>query len=267
MPVWQNNFHICIKIPPMEDISEEELLNRFRLHKDNEKMHFVNKAEKLAFKEQIHDISFIIGNYEQRFVTWFNKRHDSWGRLFGQPFDSELIEVSERSSSLMRVMAYITLNPVRAGLVADPKDFHFCGYADRLAAGRFGVDDDQLFDLFCSDVEAVSPKDKRGHFQKMFRAFMLGLKQFKSADSITLKEFFAKCDLKEELHWDDLFMHKCSFFTKCMVIGSEEFIREKIEKFSSAMGWKREHEPYTEDAWDRIYSLKSKRRKRAPANG
>ena len=40
-----NHFHICIKIPPMEDISKEELLKRFRLYKDNEKMYFLTSVQ------------------------------------------------------------------------------------------------------------------------------------------------------------------------------------------------------------------------------
>ena len=33
------------------------------------------------------------------------------------------------------VAAYIELNPVRAGLCADPKDYRYCGYAEALAKG------------------------------------------------------------------------------------------------------------------------------------
>jgi len=35
--------------------------------------------------------------------------------------------------------AHVDLNPVRAGIVNDPKDHHFCGYAEVVAA----VDSDQ----------------------------------------------------------------------------------------------------------------------------
>ena len=31
--------------------------------------------------------------------------------------------------------AYIDLNPVRAGLCADPKDYRYCGYAEALGKG------------------------------------------------------------------------------------------------------------------------------------
>ena len=256
-----------MKIPPIDRISDSELLKRYRVFRNDPEIDFISEAKKLDFKFKIHDISFIIGNFEQRFVQWFNREHNSWGRLFGQRFDSELIEVSEYSDSLLRCMAYVTLNPVRAGIVKDPKDFHFCGYADRLASGKTGLNDDEFFDLFCHKLTAESTKEKRSHFQQLFRAYMLGLKRFKSADSLTLKAFFAECDLADELHWDDIFIHKCRFFTKCLVIGSEAFIRNKLNKFADKMHWKREHQPYTEDEWNGIHSLKPKRRSRrgAPA--
>jgi hypothetical protein len=35
--------------------------------------------------------------------------------------------------------AYIDLNPVRAGIVEDPKDYRFCGYAEAVACSRPGL--------------------------------------------------------------------------------------------------------------------------------
>ena len=203
---------------------------------------------------------FIIGNFEQRFVQWFNKEHNSWGHFFGARFDSEMFEVSDQSDALLRIMAYVTLNPVRAGMVLDPKDYHFCGYADRLAGGIVGEFDHEFFDIFCRGIEAKGVRDKQKHFIEVFRAYMLGLNRFKSVDSQTLKEFFQEINLSETLQWDDVFIHKCRFFTKCAVIGSKAFVREKFSQFSGKMKWKRSHEPYTEDEWNDIYSLKPRRK-------
>src|ERR1700675_4225998 len=33
------------------------------------------------------------------------------------------------------VVAYVSLNPVRAGLCEDPKDYRYCGYAEAVARG------------------------------------------------------------------------------------------------------------------------------------
>ncbi len=95
----------------------------------------------------------------------------------------------------------------------------------------------------------------------VFRAFMLGLRRYKNADYQTVKEYLLieSNSPAEALRWDDVFIHKCRFFTKCLVIGSERFVREKLSQFSDKMKWKRSHKPYTEDEWHDIYSLKRKR--------
>ena len=118
---------------------------------------------------------------------------------------------------------------------------------------------DEFFDLFCRGIEANDIGDKQKKFREVFRAYMLGLRRYKNADSQTLAEFFREVNLSEELAWDDLFIHKCRFFTKCLVIGSEAFVREKLAKFSDKMNWEKNHEPYTEDEWNQIYSLKPRR--------
>ncbi|MEZ5431159.1 MAG: hypothetical protein R3F31_08270 [Verrucomicrobiales bacterium] len=39
-------------------------------------------------------------------------------------------------AALLTMAAYIDLNPVRAGMVDDPKDYRWCGYAEAVAGGR-----------------------------------------------------------------------------------------------------------------------------------
>jgi hypothetical protein len=41
--------------------------------------------------------------------------------------------VEGQGNALQTMAAYIDLNPVRAGLVEDPKDYRFCGYAEAVA--------------------------------------------------------------------------------------------------------------------------------------
>jgi hypothetical protein len=33
-----------------------------------------------------------VGNFQQRFTQWHNKRKDRWGKLFGSRFDSVLLD-------------------------------------------------------------------------------------------------------------------------------------------------------------------------------
>lgn len=51
--------------------------------------------------------------------------------LWAERFKSVLVEGF--GNALETVAAYIDLNPVWAGIVEDPKDYRFCGYAEAVA--------------------------------------------------------------------------------------------------------------------------------------
>jgi len=68
---------------------------------------------------------------KQRFAIWYNARHERYGTLWAERFTSSRVEGSGMAMRI--VAAYIDLNPVRAKLVKDPRDYPFCGYAQALA--------------------------------------------------------------------------------------------------------------------------------------
>ena len=65
---------------------------------------------------------------KQKFTLWFNRKHGREGTLWERRYQSVLVEGSW--DCLRKVAAYIDLNAVRAGMVADPKDYRWCGYAE-----------------------------------------------------------------------------------------------------------------------------------------
>jgi hypothetical protein len=78
------------------------------------------------------DLSIFIKELKGGFAQWYNRRHGRYGVLWADRFKSVLLEGGE---ALAAVAAYIELNPVRASLCADPKDYRYCGYAEALAKG------------------------------------------------------------------------------------------------------------------------------------
>ena len=68
------------------------------------------------------------GVYTQR----FNRRHGLVGHLFQGRYKASLVD---RESYLLEVCRYVDLNPVRAGLVAQPGDWPWSSYAAH--TGRF----------------------------------------------------------------------------------------------------------------------------------
>ena len=87
-----------------------------------------------AIKRRFCDLSLFVKEIKERFSRWFNKRRGRRGTLWMDRSKSVLVE--GKGEALRTMAAYIDLNPVRAGLVKDPKDYRWCGYAEALGGSR-----------------------------------------------------------------------------------------------------------------------------------
>src|SRR5690606_13228113 len=83
-------------------------------------------AVRERYLRRMWDISLFMKTLKQRFTQGFNKLHQRKGTLWEDRFKSVLVESA--GEPLRAMAAYIDLNPVRAGLVADPKDYRWSGY-------------------------------------------------------------------------------------------------------------------------------------------
>lgn len=84
--------------------------------------HMVVKVEERSLSEILHNLCF-------RYASWFNNRYSRTGHLFERRFRAGLIQTEE---SIRRVVRYIHLNPVRAGMVSEPLDYRWSSHAPHL---------------------------------------------------------------------------------------------------------------------------------------
>ncbi len=68
---------------------------------------------------------------KQRYSRWHNARHGRRGTLWEGRYHSVLVDGA--GEACVTMAAYIDLNPVRAGIVRDPKDYRWCGYGEAVA--------------------------------------------------------------------------------------------------------------------------------------
>lgn len=140
-----NHFHLLVRVPAPVPLDDAELLRRIRqIHPKpiadlaasalSSSDCVAADAQRRRWLAQMGDISAYLKALKQRFTRYFNRTHHRIGTLWTERFKSLLVENSP--AALKLVAAYIDLNPVRAGLVADPKDYRFCGYAEALAGRR-----------------------------------------------------------------------------------------------------------------------------------
>jgi REP element-mobilizing transposase RayT len=81
-----------------------------------------------ALAGRMGDVSVFMKELKQRFSKWYNKEHNRFGTLWAERFKSLLVE--DQPGAVRTVAAYVDLNPVRAGLVNDAKDYRWSGYAE-----------------------------------------------------------------------------------------------------------------------------------------
>ncbi|MBE2286549.1 MAG: transposase [Prosthecobacter sp.] len=97
-------------------------------------MHTLASAKLEAIKKRFCDLSIFVKEVKERYSRWFNKRRGRKGTLWMDRYKSVMVE--GKGEPLHTMAAYIDLNPVRAGLVKDPKDYRWCGYAEAVSGSR-----------------------------------------------------------------------------------------------------------------------------------
>lgn len=149
--VMGNHVHLLIRVPPIESLPDEVLLERYcgyygsettpRSTFSPEELRAIlaeNGARAESARQRIiarmGDLPAFMRELKQRFTIWYNHKHDNAGTIWAARYKSVLVEDSP--VSLTRVAAYLDLNPVRAGLVKDPRDYRWSGYAAALSGNR-----------------------------------------------------------------------------------------------------------------------------------
>jgi len=267
--LMDNHYHCIIEIPPPEEMSKPELLDRWNMSQRSAGYSEPEEDVLDEFRKKIHDLSFVVGNFEQRFVQWYNKRNNRLGSLFNR-FDSVIIG---GGSSLAALMAYITLNPIRAGIVSDPAEYHWCGYTQRLAKGILTKYDIELVEDLHRALnlppQIMKLKEKRQLelLWKYFRERLMraGLKAHTECGDWKASVETVGGQLEGEgkdvvLDKAQHFMLKVRFATKGVAIGTETFIEDILSTCGKALGYKRKHHACEHSIWDHVHSLKKHRK-------
>ena len=259
-----NHFHALVEVPrrpPPELLpSDAELVRRiraidcphvaatvehdlalFRLAGDHQ------AAEELRgkFFRRMWDISWYMRLLKQRVTQWINSRNGRTGTLWEGRFRSVLVEAN--GSILATMAAYIDLNPIRAGIVDDPKDYRWSGYGQAAAGGKLsreGLATAISFRLPNPSQEKVSP----GRALDAYRSYLYESGQARSAGPDGTKarrgftpEEIAKVHAKGgKLTLKEVLLCRVRYFTAGAAIGSRAFIERVFQNHRNGFGAKRD---------------------------
>lgn len=141
-----NHFHIvCEVCRPAEKIPETEVLRRIEALKGRkaaeeiavhwQDLHALNAKSLLegeldAWRNRMNDISQFVKTFKELFNICFKRGQGYSGSIWNGRFKSTLVEDGEY---LARCIRYVELNPVRAGMVGQMKDYRWSSHNENAA--------------------------------------------------------------------------------------------------------------------------------------
>ena len=134
--MMDNHFHVlCTVVRTGEKESADEVVRRVRILKgDKAADAFAERLSELAgldatleaeldrFRSRMNDISGFMKTAKELFAIWYNREFGYSGSVWEGVFKSTMVEGGEY---LERCRKYILLNPVRAGVVNQTKDYRW----------------------------------------------------------------------------------------------------------------------------------------------
>jgi REP element-mobilizing transposase RayT len=243
--VMSNHFHLLVRVPSQRDVTDGELLRRYRvLHPQPTPyvlarlavMESVFKKGGVAAQVERNELLRRMGNlsafmklFKQRFSIWYNRHHNRKGTLWSERFSSTIVQ-GDRFVAALSVASYIDLNPVRAGMVHDPKDYRWCGYAEAVSTGG------KIAKNLCSSVGMLAMNRTETETLAAYRMALFGkggsTKRGDSKAAVILQELCEQVDREGgELPLGENLMRRIPCYTRGGVVGSEEFVNEHLRKY------------------------------------
>jgi len=226
--LMNNHVHLQVRCPDKVVLSDKQLLatlKRYYGEKSDPVQQFQkalaqpNAAALAAWRQRylarMGDISVFMKELKEGFSKWYNRVHERFGTLWAERFRSLIVQ--NQPSFLRAVAAYIDLNGVRAGLVSDPKDFLFCGYAEAVAR-----DGDARREL-AKILPPGSWKDQHAEYRMLLYGTAGEAKQ---AGKKTLSPEAIRKVMRAGGHLTqaEVLRLKLRYFSEGLVLGSKEYV-------------------------------------------
>jgi hypothetical protein len=163
--------------------------------------------------------------------------------------------IVEKEETLINCLAYIDLNPLRAGLVKRPEDcrWNSLGY-------HIQTDNKYKFlslDFGLKEFGVLDPQERlKGYRRYVYEASALnhpGKGQVRAIDNDIVEYEREK---NYEIRRADRFRYRTRYFTDSGIIGTKEFVSSNYQRFKDLFMSKRKKVPKPVTGLDGVYSLK-----------
>ena len=274
--VMTNHWHILAYVPEREEVSDSEVGRRLAYLYDGKKVDSI--AGKLAvlrkagnheaadrckadYTYRMYDLGEFMKTLKQRVSMSYNKRHHRKGTLWEERFKSVLVE--GKPGSLIKVASYIDLNPVRAGMVTDPKDFRFSGYGEAMGGSKEARAG--LMGLMRDGIDQENWRAASARYRQLL--YVRGEAQGVRENGQRVKQGFGEAtvaavvEVKGTLPLNELLRSRIRYFTDGAILGSRIFMEDAFGRHRMHFSEKREEgaRPMKGAKWGDLFTARQLR--------
>ena len=253
-----NHFHILVGVPkrPEDRLGEEELFGRLgalysrgRVRDLHRQWKELPEEQRPAWEERflvrMWNLSTFMKEAKGRFTQWYNQKRGWDGPRWKTRFHSVLVGTD--GLALATMAAYIDLNPVRAGIVTDPKDYRWSGYGEAMAGNR------QAREAYGEVMELAEGQGREDAFEA-YRVWLYqsgeqrGIKDPQGLEAVRqgidperVKEVLAT---KGRIGLREALMCRIRHLSDSMVFGTEAFVGKMFGRSQGQPGHPPSRRPY-----------------------
>jgi REP element-mobilizing transposase RayT len=248
--IMGNHFHILVRVFPEYEFTDEEILKRYVDFYGDERIYADGLIPNL--RQKLTSLSEFMREIKVGFARFYNRRHHRRGYFWGDRFKSVIVENGE---TLINCLAYIDLNPLRAGLVERPEQYRWNSLGYHVQTNN--QDDFLSTDFGLKEFNVQSKKERIRRYRRyVYEAGSLNQPEEGNTKAIKVKVLEKERRRGFELSKSDRFRYRTRYFTDSGIIGSHAFVSANYQRFKNLFNSKHEKKPKPIKGLDGLYSLK-----------
>lgn len=242
-----NHFHLVIRVYPESELSDQELRKRYKAYHGDDQEIAGELMER--YRVRLTSLGSFVKDIKQGFSRYFNKKYSREGFFWGGRFKSVIVEDGK---TLVNLLAYVDLNPIRAGMVAKPEDYRWCSIGYQIQTGnrrRFLSVDFGLKEWDELDAREIICK---------YRQFVYETGAVDAGKGAVINHKTVERERRRnfQVSMADQFRYRSRYFTDAGIIGSKEFVGEVFDRIKHLLGSKDERRFTPVSGVAGVYSMK-----------
>ncbi len=245
-----NHFHLLVKMLPGYKFTDEDIKKRYEGFYGDDRGFACGQIPSL--RRKLSSLSEFVREVKVGFAIYYNRKHNRRGYFWGDRFKSVIVDKGE---TLINCLAYIDLNPLRAGIVSRPEDYRWNSLGYHVQTNNQGNFLSTDFGL--KEFNVKSKKERIRRYRRyVYEAGALSRPEKMQAKVIDDKVVANERKRDFKISRINRFRHRTRYFTDSGIIGSKEFVANNYHRFKHLFYSKHEKKPKPIKGLDGMYSLK-----------